>query len=173
MALASIANSPATQASALGLQDFMKILLTQLTYQDPLKPLDNQEFMAQMAQFTTLEQSQRLVHQQRNVMAVREGSTGRALFDAALAGGAQALGAVPGRIEAGAVADFIALDPAHPSCAGRQGDAVIDAWLFAGQRDLVDGVWRRGRQVVREGRHLAREAVVRRYRAAVVALIDG
>lgn len=60
MALASIANSPATQASALGLQDFMKILLTQLTYQDPLKPLDNQEFMAQMAQFTTLEQSQRL-----------------------------------------------------------------------------------------------------------------
>ena len=60
MALASIANSPATQASALGLQDFTKILLTQLTYQDPLKPLDNQEFMAQMAQFTTLEQSQRL-----------------------------------------------------------------------------------------------------------------
>lgn len=60
MALASIANTPATQASALGLQDFMKILLTQLTYQDPLKPLDNQEFMAQMAQFTTLEQSQRL-----------------------------------------------------------------------------------------------------------------
>jgi flagellar basal-body rod modification protein FlgD len=60
MALASIANSPATQASTLGLQDFMKILLTQLTYQDPLKPLDNQEFMAQMAQFTTLEQSQRL-----------------------------------------------------------------------------------------------------------------
>lgn len=47
-------------SSSLGLQDFMKILLTQLTYQDPLKPMDNKEFMAQMAQFTALEQSQRL-----------------------------------------------------------------------------------------------------------------
>jgi flagellar basal-body rod modification protein FlgD len=36
----------------------MKILLTQLTYQDPLKPMDNQAFMAQMAQFTALQQAQ-------------------------------------------------------------------------------------------------------------------
>jgi len=50
----------ATQAGSLGLQDFLKILLTQLTYQDPLKPMDNQQFMAQMAQFTSLEQTQRL-----------------------------------------------------------------------------------------------------------------
>jgi flagellar basal-body rod modification protein FlgD len=46
--------------NTMGLQDFLKILLTQLNYQDPLKPMDNQEFMAQMAQFTALEQSQRL-----------------------------------------------------------------------------------------------------------------
>ena len=50
----------ASPANSLGLQDFLKILLTQLNYQDPLKPMDNQEFMAQMAQFTALEQSQRL-----------------------------------------------------------------------------------------------------------------
>jgi|SRR5215467_13142536 len=48
------------QPAAFGLQDFMKILLTQLTYQDPLKPMDNQQFMSQIAQFTTLEQSQQL-----------------------------------------------------------------------------------------------------------------
>jgi flagellar basal-body rod modification protein FlgD len=61
MTIGSIgASTAAAPATALGLQDFMKILLTQLTYQDPLKPMDNQAFMAQMAQFTSLEQSQRL-----------------------------------------------------------------------------------------------------------------
>ena len=59
MAIDAIGSTAATPGNALGLQDFLKILLTQLNYQDPLKPLDNQEFMAQMAQFTALEQSQR------------------------------------------------------------------------------------------------------------------
>ena len=35
---------------------FMKLLVTQLQYQDPLNPMDNQEMMAQVAQFTALEQ---------------------------------------------------------------------------------------------------------------------
>jgi flagellar basal-body rod modification protein FlgD len=59
----SAISSPTTstsQTSSLGLQDFMKILLTQLTTQDPLKPMDNKDFMAQIAQFTTLEQTQQL-----------------------------------------------------------------------------------------------------------------
>jgi flagellar basal-body rod modification protein FlgD len=54
-----------TTASAVGnqamdLQAFMKILLTQLNYQDPMKPMDNQQFMAQIAQFTSLEQTQQM-----------------------------------------------------------------------------------------------------------------
>lgn len=48
------------QSNSLGMQDFLKILLTQLTYQDPMKPMDNQAFMAQMAQFTSLQQTQQL-----------------------------------------------------------------------------------------------------------------
>lgn len=58
-AVGASASQPSS-ASNLGLQDFMKVLLTHLTYQDPLKPMDNQEFLAQMAQFTAVEQSQQL-----------------------------------------------------------------------------------------------------------------
>lgn len=62
MAIDAVSGSGATnlQANSLGMEDFLKILLTQLTYQDPLKPMDNQQFMAQMAQFTSVEQTQQL-----------------------------------------------------------------------------------------------------------------
>lgn len=60
MAIDSVSGGSALQASSMGMEDFLKILLTQLTYQDPLKPMDNQEFMAQIAQFTALEQTQQM-----------------------------------------------------------------------------------------------------------------
>ncbi|QGW82253.1 flagellar hook assembly protein FlgD [Variovorax paradoxus] len=62
MAIDAIGTTGTTnlQANSMGMEDFLKILLTQLTYQDPLKPMDNQQFMAQMAQFTSLEQTQQL-----------------------------------------------------------------------------------------------------------------
>jgi len=44
----------------LGKDAFLQLLVTQLRYQDPLNPQDNSAFVAQMAQFTALEQMQNL-----------------------------------------------------------------------------------------------------------------
>ncbi|EUJ10327.1 flagellar hook capping protein [Methylophilaceae bacterium 11] len=46
--------------TSLGQEEFLKILLAQLQYQDPLKPLDNQQFLAQLAQFSALAQTSQL-----------------------------------------------------------------------------------------------------------------
>jgi len=43
--------------SNLSQNDFIKLFLTELTFQDPLEPINNREFLAQMAQFANLEQS--------------------------------------------------------------------------------------------------------------------
>jgi flagellar basal-body rod modification protein FlgD len=51
----SNAGAAATQNAGIGQDDFLRILLTQLQFQDPLKPVDNQEFVAQLAQFSALE----------------------------------------------------------------------------------------------------------------------
>jgi flagellar basal-body rod modification protein FlgD len=43
---------------ALGKDDFLKLLLAQMQNQDPLNPMDNSQMVAQLAQFSTLEQMQ-------------------------------------------------------------------------------------------------------------------
>ena len=117
-----------------------------------------------------LEYGQRLTRRSRNVFARSGGSTGRALYSYALDGGAQALDRATGRLEVGAVADLVSLDAAHPALIERSGDAILDSWIFAGGRAVVDGVWSAGVKLVANGRHARREAIGRAYAEAMARL---
>lgn len=56
----------------LGQQDFLKMLLTQLQNQDPLKPVDDKEFIAQTAQFSQLDQMSKLVSLMEKSVSLQE-----------------------------------------------------------------------------------------------------
>lgn len=64
-------NTQATQNSNLGQEDLFKILLTELSFQDPLDPMDNKEFIAQLAQFTNLEQSRQFNQKLDSLLTVQ------------------------------------------------------------------------------------------------------
>lgn len=53
-------SSVSNKSSQLGKDDFLKLLVTQMQYQDPLNPMDDTQFVSQMAQFSSLEQMQNM-----------------------------------------------------------------------------------------------------------------
>ncbi|MBB5694061.1 formimidoylglutamate deiminase [Muricoccus pecuniae] len=125
---------------------------------------DSNVSIAANGELRMLEYSQRLARRGRNLMAPAPGaSTGRTLFEAALAGGSRALGEEAPALRPGAPADLVALRPAP----GITEDEALDHWIFAAADRGVDTVWCAGRAVVREGRHVARDAIEARNAAAM------
>ena len=126
------------------------------------------------AELRLLEYGQRLARRARNVLAAgAHASTGRSLFDAAHDGGAAALGLRPVGIVPGASADLVSLDPDAWLAGGRDGDALLDGWIFAARRPAVDCVWRAGRKLVSGGRHVRAAPIAARFARALRALTRG
>ncbi|HUN71121.1 MAG TPA: formimidoylglutamate deiminase [Steroidobacteraceae bacterium] len=137
---------------------------------------DSNVLLDAAAELRLLEYSQRLTRRARNVLAAETGrSTGRSLFDAALAGGTRALAAAGAAEPAGlapkAPFDLVSLDAGHPALIERREDEILDSWIFAAGRDVIDCVWRAGEKVVSGGRHHRREAIVTRYRRTLKTLL--
>ncbi|HRK25628.1 MAG TPA: amidohydrolase family protein, partial [Beijerinckiaceae bacterium] len=116
------------------------------------------------AELRLLEYGQRLSRRGRNLLADREGqSTGEALYRAALAGGAQALGQPVGALAPGCHADLVVLDVRHPALAALDAADWLDGYIFAGGAAAIDKVVVRGQLVVDGGRHVHRSAVAARF----------
>jgi flagellar basal-body rod modification protein FlgD len=61
----------ATATASLKLDDLLRVLLTELTHQNPFKPVDNKDFMGQIAQFASLDSSQRLNQNIEQLLALQ------------------------------------------------------------------------------------------------------
>jgi len=67
-------SSTSSSSQTLGKDDFLKLLTAQLQNQDPLSPMDNTAFVAQMAQFSSLEQLQNLNDSLTTFLATASGN---------------------------------------------------------------------------------------------------
>ena len=111
-----------------------------------------------------LEYGQRLRDGARATLATSEKSTGRRLYDAVVAGGAQAADRSEPGIAPGAWADLMTLDDNAVDLQDRVGDAVLDSFIFAGDDRMVQHVWAAGRHRVVDGQHVDRPRIAARYR---------
>ena len=115
-----------------------------------------------------LEYGQRLVTRHRNIAVdAQSNSVGETLLHAVLASAAQATG----QGVAADRGDWLVLDDDAPQFAGVQPADAIDRWIFSGNRPMVRDVEVAGGQVVSDGRHRDRDAVLERYRAAMATLL--
>ncbi len=120
-----------------------------------------------------LEYGQRLRDQRRNrLYGQDQPMVGRTLFDAALSGGAQALGQPTGELAVGKRADLLVLDGGDPYLQTARGDAILNRWLFAGGDRQVRDVMVAGHWRVRGGRHALEEQSAREFAGVLRELLD-
>lgn len=116
-----------------------------------------------------LEYGQRLTGGRRACLADDTG-LGGPLWRRCAEGGARALGAPVGCLEAGAQADIVALDPAHPALAGLPPDRALDALVTGGDGGCIADVWVGGRRRVSGGALADADRIDRDYRRTLESL---
>ena len=65
---------------------------------------------------------------------------------------------------------MILLDAAHPSLAGRSGDALLDAWIFSGGNSCVRDVIVGGRHIIQNRRHVREDIILESFRETLARL---
>ena len=74
-------SAAATQQNTINQEDFIKLFLSQLQFQDPLEPVDNREFLAQLAQFSSLEQSRQTSQNTESLLVMKSSSQALSLLN--------------------------------------------------------------------------------------------
>ncbi|MFC0709974.1 formimidoylglutamate deiminase [Azorhizophilus paspali] len=132
---------------------------------------DSQVSVNPLEELRWLEYGQRLRDRRRNRLArLERPAVGAVLYQAALSGGAQALGQPIGALEVGRRADLLVLDGDDPYLANSEGDQLLNRWLFAGSDRQVRDLMVAGRWVVREGRHADEERSARAFAKVLATL---
>jgi len=117
-----------------------------------------------------LEYSQRLSLRARNRLAGSgHASVGRSLYSAALKGGSRALHSSHS-LTIGAPANIVTLNKDHPALMEKNGDFLLDSWIFAQRTNPIDCVYVRGQLVVKDGDALGRELISQRYRKVLARI---
>jgi flagellar basal-body rod modification protein FlgD len=83
-AIGSILNqqdTSVTKNNTIDQEDFIKLFLSQLQFQDPLEPVDNREFLAQLAQFSNLEQTRQTSQNTEGLLVMNSSAQALALLN--------------------------------------------------------------------------------------------
>ena len=129
---------------------------------------DSQITISPAEDLRQLEYSQRLRDRTRNALASGGGaSTGRTLLDAVLQGGVTCIDQPMGVIAVGKRCDIAVLDGEHPAMIGREGDTALDTWIFSAGNAAVKDVIVGGSHVVKDGRHINEEQILKKFTETV------
>ena len=123
------------------------------------------------AELRLLEYGQRLTQGRRGVLSRSDASVASSLLRSVLSGGAQAAAQPTSQLAVGGRADMLVLDGENPDLCGRQGDALLDALVFAPLRGPIREVYVAGRRVIKDGQHAEHARALRDYRAVVSRLL--